>query len=226
MRAALLLMLVAAPAMADDWPAAEGARGGVLNLPVATLRALEPGLSKRSIYPLLGPPQYAAGLFARTWHYRIGIRNAADNGMLDCLLRLRFEGRTLKAVEWQEPKCAARLAPQGRARFVRAVALPTPVALAGPGAKGMTQVELRFAPGSAALSAAAQRVVADAAAKLDAPVQRVIVVGGGKPPFDAPLAEKRAAAIAAMLSDPDGAPPATGVEMSGERVAVILSRDF
>lgn len=82
----------------------------------AMVRLITPGVDKFTIYRLIGPPNFAAGI-TRTWNYLLSFPTSAGSAeRVRCRMQIRFireRGQydvVVSDVIWQDQACADRVA--------------------------------------------------------------------------------------------------------------------
>lgn len=82
-------------------------RGGQ---PVApqTVALVVPGMAKRQIYPLLGPPHFREGLFGvRRWNYVLNFYTGSGTEQVSCQYQIRFDTQARVSGAWfRDQHCA------------------------------------------------------------------------------------------------------------------------
>lgn len=176
------------------------------------------GLSKRQIYPLLGPPHFGEGLGPTVWNYVINFYTGAGSEYVTCQLRLHFTKGRVDDLRWSDPGCADRTKPAVITKtIVQKVNVPGPVQTIR-AEKVVAQFSILFDFDKSTLDAEAQAAIQTAAAEARkmAP-NKIIVVGAtdraGDNQYNIDLSVRRAKAVAmalSMLGDFPIAPVAAG----------------
>lgn len=77
---------------------------------VDNLRMVEPGMTKRQVYPLVGPPHFHESVFhVRVWNYLFHFRDGEK--VISCEYQIQFgDDDRVTRTRWREPQCE-RFAP-------------------------------------------------------------------------------------------------------------------
>jgi outer membrane protein OmpA-like peptidoglycan-associated protein len=98
------------------WPAPDSAtpmhKGGTWPAP-ASLRRVEPGMNKRQLIDLLGPPHFHEGFWAvHEWNYLFHLRNPGSDEARVCQYKVLFDRDMLaRSFYWKPASCADMLNP-------------------------------------------------------------------------------------------------------------------
>ena len=71
------------------------------------LRMVEPGMTKRQLYELIGPPHFHESVFrVRVWNYLFHFHSGAQTQTVTCRYQVQFDDRSrVVRTRWQDPQC-------------------------------------------------------------------------------------------------------------------------
>ena len=79
-------------------------------VPPQTVAMVVPGMTKRQIYPLLGPPHFSEGLFGvRRWNYVLHFYTGSGTEQVSCQYQIGFDAKARVSGAWFRDQACADL---------------------------------------------------------------------------------------------------------------------
>lgn len=192
-----------------------------LFVPPANVRLVMPGMTKRQIAALLGPPHFKEAFFGvRAWNYILNFRDGAGPGYRSCQFQIQFDqAMRVVSTSWNSDDCRNIIVLQAehiKPQVVEHVSVR------------QERLSIHFEFGSATLSAASMELLRDFVKAYDRTAP-IAIVGhtdrAGSQRYNDALSLARADAVAQALAGLGVMPGHLQISGRGERDPVIRTED-